>query len=71
MRSIYQDRLGTNIGKTQKQTVFSGSILRLPASGSITLIASNPLAWNRTTTLSFRVYSTTPGQKTHLLWCHV
>jgi|EP01046_Picozoa_sp_COSAG06_P027050 hypothetical protein len=24
MRSFYQDRLGTNIGKPQKQTVFSG-----------------------------------------------
>jgi hypothetical protein len=56
--------------ENSKTDRFLGSILRLPASGSITLIASNPLAWNRTTTLSFRVYSTTPGQKTHLL-CHV
>jgi hypothetical protein len=56
--------------ENSKTDLFLGSILRLPANGSITLIASNPLAWNRTTTLSFRVYSTTPGQKTHLL-CHV
>lgn len=37
-----------------------GSVLTVPASagGGITLIASNPLAWNRTTTLSFRIDST-------------
>jgi hypothetical protein len=44
-----------------------GSVLTLPSSGGggITLIASNPLAWNRTTTLSFRIVSAHTIHQSH------